>query len=264
MSVVTGKDFVGYIYRNSDGAWLPYICATDISLQTNTDVIETSVAGNGLFASYLPTKNSFSGSISGNTALNDGDQLTLADLRTKQLAGEIFLMRFFRTAQDGSIYVDVGSFFITNCSDSGNFNGVSSFNITLQGTGPLQSFYIQNKENMNYLVYTATLTQSGTSAPVATVFENTLLGTIAWSYNSAGSYDGTLSGAFTAGKTYFPVLPFGTSIFAVSGSSNFQQVTIEYVSTNVVRILTKQGTSGAPTGTDGVLIGYPVEIRVYL
>ena len=34
----------------------------------------------------------------------------------------------------------------------------------------------------SYLVYTALLTQSGTDAPVATVLENTLGGTVTWSY----------------------------------------------------------------------------------
>ena len=54
-----------------------------------------------------------------------------------------------------------------------------------------------------YKVYTALLTQSGTSAPVATVLENTLSGTITWSYSSVGSYQGTLVGAFPSSKTFF-------------------------------------------------------------
>ncbi len=53
----------------------------------------------------------------------------------------------------------------------------------------------------SYLVYTALLTQSGTDAPVATVLENTLGGTVVWSYSDVGRYVGTLSGAFTSNKT---------------------------------------------------------------
>ena len=50
--------------------------------------------------------------------------------------------------------------------------------------------------------YVALLTQTGTSAPVATVLENTLSGTPVWSYDSEGTYHATLSGAFpTASKT---------------------------------------------------------------
>jgi len=53
----------------------------------------------------------------------------------------------------------------------------------------------------SYDVYTAILTQSGTSAPTATVLENTLGGTVVWSYNDAGQYIATLTGAFTTNKT---------------------------------------------------------------
>lgn len=52
-----------------------------------------------------------------------------------------------------------------------------------------------------YLVYTALLTQSGTSAPVATVLQNTLGGTPVWSRNTTGTYTITLAGAFPVGKT---------------------------------------------------------------
>lgn len=47
-----------------------------------------------------------------------------------------------------------------------------------------------------YKLYVAHITQSGTNAPVATVLENTLGGTIVWTRTSAGTYLGTLVGAF--------------------------------------------------------------------
>jgi hypothetical protein len=62
------------------------------------------------------------------------------------------------------------------------------------------------------LVYTALLTQSGTSAPVATVLENTLDGTVVWTYEGVGDYYATLAGAFDVTKTivqYDPFAAFG-------------------------------------------------------
>lgn len=53
----------------------------------------------------------------------------------------------------------------------------------------------------SYKVYTALVMQSGTSAPVATVLENTLGGTVVWTRDSQGVYAATLAGAFTVGKT---------------------------------------------------------------
>lgn len=49
--------------------------------------------------------------------------------------------------------------------------------------------------------YVALLTQAGTAAPVATVLENSLGGTVAWTRNAAGDYRGTLAGVFTVDKT---------------------------------------------------------------
>jgi len=52
-----------------------------------------------------------------------------------------------------------------------------------------------------YKVYTALLTQSGTDAPVATVLQNTLGGTVVWTRDDVGDYTATLSSAFTNNKT---------------------------------------------------------------
>lgn len=60
-------------------------------------------------------------------------------------------------------------------------------------------------------IYKATLTQTGTNAPVATVLENTLGVTITWTRDGAGSYIGTASAPiftsaentlFTSGQNY--------------------------------------------------------------
>jgi len=49
-------------------------------------------------------------------------------------------------------------------------------------------------------VYRALLTQAGPSAPVPTVLENTLGGTVVWTRSDAGQYVGTLAGAFSTTK----------------------------------------------------------------
>jgi len=54
-------------------------------------------------------------------------------------------------------------------------------------------------------VYRALLTQPGTDAPVATVLENSLGGTVVWTRNTAASYHGTLAGAFPANKVFILV-----------------------------------------------------------
>lgn len=139
MSLVLGTDFIGFI--NDSGTWKPYVCARSISLTIVTDVIETSTSGNGLFATYAPTKNSFTATIDGLVELSASGSLTLGDLQTKQLQQEIFQMQFQRTDSNGNVYTTYGYFFITSSSDTGSYDGVDTFSITLQGTGALlQSF----------------------------------------------------------------------------------------------------------------------------
>jgi len=56
--------------------------------------------------------------------------------------------------------------------------------------------------NVAVKTYRALVSQSGTAAPTATVLENSLGGTVVWARGSAGTYTGTLTGAFTSAKTF--------------------------------------------------------------
>lgn len=51
-------------------------------------------------------------------------------------------------------------------------------------------------------IYIALLTQTGSSAPVATVLKNSLGGTVIWTRDSGGTYKGTLSSAFPSSKVF--------------------------------------------------------------
>lgn len=99
----------------------------------------------------------------------------------------------------------------------------------------------------SYSVYTALLTQTGTDAPVATVLENTLGGTVVWTRDSEGYYLGTLAGVFTANKT--------TSLMSAVGGMAYPA----WVDANTMSVQTEVGGST----TDGLLIGNTIEIRVY-
>jgi len=104
-----------------------------------------------------------------------------------------------------------------------------------------------------YKVYTALLTQTSTNAPVATVLENTLGGTLVWSYSSAGDYYGTLSGVFLETKTWT------TCPAAPSTQNNDAYIRLVRSSDNAVELVTV--LSG--TNTDDLIYYTPIEIRVY-
>ena len=116
----------------------------------------------------------------------------------------------------------------------------------------------------SYKVYTALLTQSGTDAPVATVLENTLGGTVVWTRFSQGFYEATLSSAFTLNKTF---THFGTAslqTFSTDvGGNNIEGYYIFYrINDSVMRLLFYNSSYAAAEISD-YGINIPIEIRVY-
>ena len=101
----------------------------------------------------------------------------------------------------------------------------------------------------SYSVYTALLSQSDTDAPVATVLENTLGGTVVWARAETGVYTATLSGAFPVSKT---------GIFF--GSTNAFSMNGYRISDNVINLATIDSSASA---ADGYLNDTIIEIRVY-
>ena len=106
-----------------------------------------------------------------------------------------------------------------------------------------------------YKVYTALLSQSGTNAPTATVLENTLGGTVIWSYASTGVYVANLTGAFTINKTIvftsnaaYPVTPPHQFTGGVRSNSDSIQITSK---------------NGLGTLTNDLISSMSLEIRVY-
>lgn len=104
-----------------------------------------------------------------------------------------------------------------------------------------------------YKVYTALISQSGTSAPTVTVLENTLSGSIVWAFDSTGQFTGTLASAFTTNKT----IAFTNNSGHISADS--VDIKTIYDSVNVIRLKTYSG------GTIGnsLMSNASIEIRVY-
>lgn len=103
----------------------------------------------------------------------------------------------------------------------------------------------------SYSVYTALLSQEDTDAPVATVLENTLGGTVVWTRGDVGLYVGTLAAAFVEGKTTLMIANnrgLDASFFITRGNVNTVEV-----------------ASGDADGTaqDAYMSEVYIEIRVY-
>lgn len=103
-----------------------------------------------------------------------------------------------------------------------------------------------------YLKWVGLLSQDGTpgNAPTAVVLENTLGGTIVWTYNAVGNYFGTLAGAFLVNKVFFTSNGGGSSIV-----NNMDRVSDNAVGTNI-------GDYTSGINVDGAQ-NMSIEIRVY-
>ncbi len=91
--------------------------------------------------------------------------------------------------------------------------------------------------------YVANLSQALNTAPVATVLNNSLSGAIVWSYVGAGSYHGTLTGAFPAG-----------SWMIIANTANSTVNSVSRIDDNTILVDTN--------GNDSVLNNTSIWIRV--
>ena len=144
--------------------------------------------------------------------------------------------------------------FFTNSAYRGGFDSSGNLNLLNTPTAPTApagtnttqiatTAFVQAAKP--YKVYTALLSQTGTNAPVATVLENTLGGTVVWTRNSTGLYTGTLTGVFTANKTWTSITSTATG--KVTGAVS--------ISVDAVMVAT--------SSLDSALSDSAIEIRVY-
>jgi hypothetical protein len=107
--------------------------------------------------------------------------------------------------------------------------------------------------------YMATLTQTGGTAPAASVGYNDLGGSIIWTRVDNGQYLGTLTNAFTLNKT-FCAFSGPEWIYYLNGNSIF----VSRFSNDAILVYTTGYDGGGAIGyMDGVLNNTPIEIRVY-
>lgn len=161
---VQGKNVVLFIYDG--GVWKGYACCTSVSFSVVTDFIETSVSGSGKNATFLPTKNSFTGAADGVVAFDEDGKLTLADFRQRQLAHQSLLVRFQRTDDGGEVYTDECTVFISSSDDTGSIDSMATFSIGLRGTGGITQIFTPQPPTPGGGTIVKRYPQIGSSAPV--------------------------------------------------------------------------------------------------
>lgn len=122
--------------------------------------------------------------------------------------------------------------------------------------GQVTEFDISTSLSANifpYKKYVASLTQTSTGAPVATVFENTLGATLTWIRSDTGIYVVTASSnVFTTNKTLI------IDPKQVDGGNGLTGAVFSIASVSAIDVLTYTGSAA-----DDVLAGNVFEVRVY-
>ena len=131
MAKIKGKNVHVQILK--DDVWTSFGCATSVALDVATEMVETSEKNAGQFATFLPSKISFTGSLAGFTDLS---MLSLKDFRQYQLAGTKLRMTWIRS-EGGAEYTDTADFYITNTHDEAAYTGYNTFTVDVQGSGIL-------------------------------------------------------------------------------------------------------------------------------
>lgn len=139
MSKVLGIDWEGFIYVG--GQWKLSMCARSGNMSIDTETIETTVTGSGNYRTFEPTAHTFGVSLDCISALNEPSGITLPELQALQLAKTKTLWRFTQTSIDGDIYTKEAYFYIVNSTDTGSFDGIATFSITLKGTGSITQIF---------------------------------------------------------------------------------------------------------------------------
>jgi len=114
---------------------------------------------------------------------------------------------------------------------------------------------VANSLNLGYTVYSALLTQENAEAPVATVLQQTISGTLTWSRLGPGSYVLTSDGTpFTSNKV---------QVFVNNGAPISTTSSIKWTRASTSQIGIKTFAQSTGLVADDLLLSGSIEIRIY-
>lgn len=129
------------LYINSSG-WKGYLCSRSFSITTNSDMIETSIVGSGNWRTYVASALNFSVSIDGLIAIETTTDFTIDELESLMINGTETDFKIEYEADSGMIYRKEFSGLIESIELTSSFDNVSTFAISIKGTGAITNTII--------------------------------------------------------------------------------------------------------------------------
>jgi hypothetical protein len=256
-----------YIQYNNSGI-LGAEAAFTYNATSNTLTVSNITATNVQVAKGIDT---------GNGYLLDGGDITSVDWKNRTLNWPDGSPAFNWSTQDAVKFININDaagaadkILVLRSSTSQVFiTGSSAFStptssllVTASATNNIITFtkgngstfnVTVNTGSLNYYIYSATLDQTGTNAPIATVLQNTFPGNIVWSRQGNGWYRATLTGAFTYQKTM--------AFSSIASDGLCSKHTFSLTNSNYIQFFTYDQFG---TRSDVMMNATtPIEIRVY-
>lgn len=220
-----------------------------VTISAIVDLIPPLVPGGGTMSSWKLTGDNapIQSTVSdGNTVdIEGGTKITTAAAATTKVT----------INHDATTRTDTAS--ASSPGYAGTFTCIDS--ITQDATGHptavnVKTVTIPAEPTADYLVYSALITQTGTSAPTAIVLKNTIPGTSSWVYSNPGEYALKNSGTpFTANKVL---------VFVNRGEDDTFSDPIRWAYGNTSEIFIKTADStGSPA--NALITNGSIEVRIY-
>lgn len=156
MSLIKGEAYV--IYGYFGGQWKPWVCGRVASLTSRSEFLETAKSGQGIFRTYVPVAATWGATFEGLVYLDMDNTMALPDIRAFQLGSAEINVRLERTDTAGNTYVDEGYVFFEDVTDTGSYDGMATWSVTMKGNGALNQTFVPTPINpsakVNTLYYT--------------------------------------------------------------------------------------------------------------
>ena len=139
MSIPKPSDAGGLLFYDSGTSeYIIYICSRADVIDSTTNFIETSITGNGAWATYVPAGMGWTARIDGLVSLSKTDNpITIGQLLEFRDNRTRLQVQFELHDDDGNFLYQSGYAYIETCNVTRSFDNVPTFSITLKGDGAL-------------------------------------------------------------------------------------------------------------------------------
>lgn len=220
--VIHGKDVVIDVYKI--GEYLPFICAEDVSIELNTDLVSVKTRGSGKWREWRGQSLGWTARATGLITYDNPTDVTIWDIIERQINMVLVPIRMVFSAAGGVVKSAYGECMI----NTGTLNAPSDFAkgvFNAQGSGEL--ILLDGITACDAVLGTLTL-QSQTSTTATFAYTGA---TLATRFDYAIETVGFTPIQFAAGVMWSPALPNGSFTLTILPNGS-QKITITPICSN--------------------------------